>query len=144
METLLKHRKNLKNEAQKHFFEAQTGANEALNKIESMYKKIDELRLQVEELTQQGGELAKDVVQIYEFIELQKLKIEMKKVEARELLSVAEEKKELLIEATRDHKIILKLKEKRKAEHLLKIKKQEQKKLDENSIIRFNHRSMGK
>jgi|SaaInlStandDraft_6_1057023.scaffolds.fasta_scaffold18565_2 flagellar protein FliJ len=140
LETLLKHRKRVEEEAQRVYFEAKSKADAALAEIEQMYDKIDEARQRAEALETEGGDVSQYVIQIDQFIMGQKLKIEMKKVIVRELLSEAEEKHELLTEASQEFKIIEKLKENKKAEYLKIKRKKEQKKLDENSVIRFNYK----
>ncbi len=139
-EALLKQRKRLENQAQIVYAEAQAEANAVLNEIEAMYTKIEDSRKRIQDLSETDGGFSKEAINIGDYIELVKVKIELKKVEARELLSIAEDKKELLLEASKEYKIISKLKEKKELAFRKLKNKKEQKFLDEISIINFNHR----
>ena len=137
LETVLKHRQRLEDEAQREFAEAQAAVEACLREVEAMYQRLDETREEVKAALQSGAAGAIDTVRGLEgFITGHKIRIELKRLEARALLTIAEDKQERLIEAARERKILVKLKEKRLAEFRLRLARMEAKEQDDITMVR--------
>jgi flagellar FliJ protein len=137
LNTVLKHRKRLEDVAQREFSEAQDAVDRCLNEIESMYRRIDEVRGEIAQLEKVGQpESLAEIQGMQNFIGGQKVRIERLRLQARELLQVAEEKHEALIAAAREKKILVKLKEKRFAEYKAWLQRVEAKELDDLTMVR--------
>ena len=136
-ETLLKQRKRMEEAAQREFVAAQVKVNEILNIIDQMYSRVDEVRIQISEIQKNGNENLNQIQQIESFIDGQKVRIEMKRAEARELMQVLEEKQEILIEKTKEHKALKILKEKQFKEFQKMKKKKEAKNIEDLVTMRF-------
>jgi flagellar protein FliJ len=137
LEAVLKHRKRLEEAAQREFAEAQDAVDQCLKKIEGMYTRIDEVRVDIANQQDSTGHDKITAIQEMEhFISGHKIRIERLRLEARELLMVAEQKQEALIHAAREKKIMVKLKEKRLQEYKEWLRKLEAKELDDQNMIR--------
>lgn len=141
LESVLRHRQRLEDEAQREFLVAQAAVNEALAVIESMYKRFDEVREEIGEAQRAGtsGHIAL-VVEMEAFLIGFTRQIEMKRLEARELLMVAESKQETLVLAAREKKVLAKLKEKRLLERKEWLKQIEVKEMDDMTTMRRGRR----
>lgn len=136
LETVLKHRKRLEEMAQRDFMEAQAAVDAVLQRLESMYQRMDEVRAEIENTQKLSGRDAIAAIQEMEkFLIGQKVRIEHTRQEARELLMIAEEKQEALIEAAREKKVLVKLKEKRFAEYKEWLARVEAKALDDQAMM---------
>lgn len=135
-EGLLKHRKRLEEVAKKEFFLAQSKVDEILNEINKMYERIDEVRAEISNTQQIGGKGSSKIVQLEDFIKGQNIKIKNARHAARELMQIAEEKREVLVEKVKEFKMIDKIKEKRKDEYKVARRKKEQKEIDDILIMR--------
>lgn len=138
LESVLKHRQRLEDFAQREFAEAQAAVDALLNEIEVMYARMDEVREEI--LAAQRGGSANQigmVVQMENFLVGQKKQIEVKRLEARGLMVIAEEKQEKLIAAAREKKILVKLKERRQKEHFERLRQLEIKEQDDMTTIRL-------
>lgn len=135
-EKLLKHRQSLENFAQRDWAEAQGHVDRAQSELKRMYDLIDQSRIRAADLENRGGAHGVALGQIDDFIRGQKIRIERLRLKIRELQAVAEEKHELLVEAAKERKILEKLKEKKKEEHRLLLKKSELKELDDIVVTR--------
>lgn len=139
LESVLKHRKRLEDVAQREYMEAQRAVDECLQAMEQMYQRIDEVRAEIAEAQKTSS---KDKIQHIRdmefFIEGQKIRIQTLRQKARELLMVAEEKHEALVEAAKEKGVLVKLKEKRLAEYNEWLRKVEAKELDDQTMIRLN------
>jgi flagellar protein FliJ len=132
LETVLKHRKRLEEAAQREFAEAQAAVDAVLQRIEAMYKRSDEVREEILAAQADGSfQKIQEVREMESFLGGHKLRIEALRLEARQLLMVAEEKQEALIEAAREKKILVKLREKRLAEYREWLRQVEIKELDD-------------
>ncbi|NJL23745.1 MAG: flagellar export protein FliJ [Calothrix sp. SM1_5_4] len=142
LETVLKHRKRLEEIAQREFGEAQAAVEACLRELESMYNRMDEVRAEILDAQKVGSrEKMEEVRGMEGFIDGQKIRIERQRLEARRLLSVAEEKQEALIEAAREKKILVKLKDKRLREYKEWLGRVEAKELDDMTMIRQARRA---
>lgn len=131
-----KHRKILVDLARKEYLDAQAKVDDKLAEIKGYYTSIDNARDRAVSAQVEGGKRAAELVQIEEFIKGQEVRIERARREARELMSVAEEKHEILIERVRDHKAMLKLRERHFEEFRRTRKKLAQKEVDDQMVMR--------
>lgn len=136
-EKLLDHKRTLEDIARREFFEAQRLVDEANRELERMYAQIDESRARALKLETEGGEKATSLVQIDEFINLQKIRIERHRMKMRELIAEAERRQDLLVEAAKERKTLEKLRERRLEEHAHQAKLAELKEVDELVVTRF-------
>lgn len=137
LETVLKHRKRLEDVAQREYIEAQRRLETCLAEIDAMYKRIDEVRLDINQAQTIGSQQKMlEIRQMEHFISGQKIRIEAARLKARELMVETEAKQDLLIEAAKDRKILLRLKEKRMAEYKLHLAQLEAKALDDLTSTR--------
>jgi flagellar FliJ protein len=143
LEPLMKHRKRLEEDAQREFFKARSAVDEALRKINSLYESIDHARRQIQLLQKSGGQSIAAITQHEEFIVGAQIRIERERKVARELMMVAEEKHQLLLEAAKEFKSIEKLKERRHRQYLEDKKKQELKIIDQTVTMRFKRGAVG-
>ena len=138
LETLLRHRKIVQDEAQRAYAEAQSAVQLQLTRIKEMYADLDEARLRAENLQKRGGACLPDLLQIEDYVQGQKVRIQRARQKARELMQVAEEKLEILTEKMQEHKVLEKLKEKQKEEMRRAYNKKQQKESDDISLMRFD------
>lgn len=138
LDSLLKHRSTLKDQARREYAEAQAKVQDCLAEIQRMYNQIDQTRLMIAE-TERNGQAPQSSVFIssHEFMDGQKIKIERKRREARELMVVSERKLDALIEVTREHEVLKRLKEKKLAEFKVMSKKRELKRIDDLVTMRL-------
>lgn len=115
--------------------------DQCLRIIEEMYQRMDEVREDILN-AQRKGDTAhiQQIVEMESFLNGQKVRIERKRLEARELLIVAEAKHEALIEAAKEKKILVKLKEKRLAEYREWLRRIELKEMDDLTNMRVARR----
>lgn len=137
LEAVLKYRRRVEEIAQREFAEAQTAVDDCLRKIEAMYKRSDEVREDISD-AQKGGKVdgVEHIREMELFLAGQKIRIATLRQHARELLQIAEEKQEALIQAAQDKKSLEKMKEKRFAEWEAWLRKLEAKELDDMTTVR--------
>jgi len=143
LNTVLKHRQRLEDVAQREYAEAQAAVDECLRTIEAMYQRSDEVREDIAAAQKRGS--AENLQQIRDmetFLGGQKIRIEQMRLKARELLVVAEVKQEALIEAAKEKKILVKLKEKRFAEYKEWLARMETKEMDDMTSMRAARRKL--
>lgn len=142
LETVLKHRQRREELAQRELAEAQAAVDQCLKQIESMYERGDQVREEILDLQKHGDPSAvSQILEREEFLRGHRIRIEKLRLEARELLIVAEEKHELLIEAAREKKILEKLKEKKHLQYREWLKQLEVKQLDDITMTRAGRKS---
>lgn len=137
-ETLKKHRKTLRDIAQKDYADAEAKANEQMQLIESLYVQIDEANEKSLKLREARPVDMDQMKSIEEFVELQKVKIELEREKARELLSVMEEKQEVLMEKAREFKVVEILRAKELEKHKEKMRLIEAKEVDDINLMRHS------
>lgn len=137
LQKVMEHRKTLENIAQRDFQEAaaehakQVKIREAMEEqLRQAYDRAFQVQHSVE------GSTSEQLKQIHDFILGQKVRIERQSAKIQECDKLVEEKREILREKAVDYKIIEKLREKRKTEFELEMRKKEQTELDEVSILR--------
>lgn len=136
-EFLLRHRKRLEEIARRDYAQARRELEDCLAGIDRMYLSIEETRVYIAEQQRLGTVEA--VIQIRDceaFIEGQKIRITKERERARGLMRVAEDKQELLIEAAKNHKMIGKLKERKRKQFRKDKKRIETKRIDDLVVIR--------
>lgn len=137
LESVLKHRERLEEIAQRELAEAQAAVNEVLARIEAMYRRMDEVREEILAAQKIGSqEKLEEVRQMEHFITNERRRVEQVRLEARELMAVAEEKQEKLMLAAQEKKIMTKLKERRLREHRERLARIEAKELDDLTMTR--------
>lgn len=137
LEAVLKYRQRLEELAQREFAEAQSNVDECLKRIEQMYQRMDEVREEVLAAQKMGtGGKIEEIREMEHFLTGHQIRIEAVRREARVLLQIAEEKHEALIAAARDKKMLVKLKEKKKAEYQEWRNTIEAKELDDMTTVR--------
>ncbi|MGZ3721477.1 MAG: flagellar export protein FliJ [Bdellovibrionales bacterium] len=134
LEAVLKHRKRLEDEAQREFAIAQNAVDAILRKLEDMYTRMDEVREEIAAAQRHAN--LNEVRDMETFIGGHKIRIEAVRLEARELLRVAEEKQEALILAAQEKKVLVKLKEKRLVEYKDWLNRIEAKNADDQTQMR--------
>jgi flagellar export protein FliJ len=105
--------------------------------IEEMYQSMDETRSAISQAQTLGN--VHDLERIRgmeQFLIGQKIRIEKKRAEARELLAIAEQKQDALIHAAQERKIMDNLKERRRVQYVEKMKMLETKELDDLTMVR--------
>lgn len=141
LNTVLKHRQRMEDVAQREFAEAQAAVDECLRTIEAMYQRMDEVREEIQAAQQKGdGHHLQQIHDMETFLSGQKVRIDRLRLKARELLVIAEEKQEILIEAAREKKILAKLKDKRFAEYKERLSRLENKEMDDLTNMRTARR----
>lgn len=137
LEALLKQRSREKEQAQSAYAKAQRNVNEKMKEIDCVYTTMQNTREEGVRVSVNGTSQHGFYSMSESYLVGAKTKVEMLKAEARELMIIAEDKHEALVEVTRDFKIIEKLKEKRKKEYQLALKKRREKATEELNIMRF-------
>ncbi len=136
LESVLKHRKRLEDVAQREFVQAQADVDAALGRLEKMYQRLDEVRVEISGKETSGGrEAIANICELELFLRGHKVRIESVRLEARELLAIAETKQEALIHAATEKKVLVKLREKRLAEHRLVLERMEAKIQDDQAMM---------
>jgi flagellar FliJ protein len=136
LEKLLEHKRTLERQAQKAWAEAQANVDRATKELNALYAAVDEARHEVPRMEREGRSAA-SVAQVDEFINGQKIRIERKRGEIRELLAIAEARQVELVEAAKERKTLEKVREKRLDDFKLRRKKHELKENDELVVTRF-------
>jgi flagellar FliJ protein len=136
LESVMRHRKVERDLAEREHAEALNNLNRKLGAIKQMYVDIDEARVKASNVTSAGGQGWGELVQVEEFIVGQKVRIERARMEARDLMTIVEEKHELLVSAAQRMKVLEKLKEKKLAEFKTASKKHELAQLEDIIILR--------
>lgn len=136
LDTVMRQRRVEQDLAQKDYFTAQAAVNQQLSLIKVMYEESDSAREMAGSLQMMGGTKVPDLIQIEEFISLQKLKIQRAREKARELMAIAEEKQEILVEKAQNVKVLEKLREKQHEEFKKEKSKRETIEMDDMTIMR--------
>lgn len=131
-----KHRKILMDLARKEYLDAQAAVDEKLNEIKSYYESIDQARERAAEAQVTGGKPQGELWQLENFVLGQGVRIERARIEARGLMAAAEEKHEILVEKVKEHKVMLKLRDKHLEEFKRNQKKLMAKRDDDQMVMR--------
>ncbi len=142
LEPVLKQRKRVEDVAQTEFAMAQAELNQCLKKIDQMYEEIDRARENIVREQKSKEALALERIrQAEKFILGQQLLIERERLRARDLMQKAEDKQQILIEASKERKALGRLKEKRQVEHKKELDLLDEKNTDELVTMRFKRRT---
>ncbi len=136
LEVLLDHRKKLENEARRNFMLAQSRVDEAIAELNGFYDQVDRTRTENGDIEKSGGRASPKLMANDDFIAGQKFRIEAQRLKIRELKVIADDLMEIMIEAAKEAKTLVKLKERRTDEHKLAERKHELKVTDEIVILR--------
>lgn len=143
LESLLKHKRRLEEQAQREYMEAQAQLQSGLEEIKGMYASVDETRRSIaKEYGSKAENKIQRVRQMDEFILGMDVRIHRARLKARDLMRVVEEKQQLLIEASKEKKIIEKLKEKRWMSYKDEARRLEIRELDDMVTMRFKRRAV--
>ena len=139
LQSVLKHRLRLRDEAQREHMAAKAKVDDCLAEIQKMYDQMDQARnlIAASEKTGTKGQAAV-FSSSHEFLSGQKVKIERRREEARQLMAVAEQKLEVLIEASKEYEALKNLKKRRFEEFKKQKTKKENSEIDDLVTMRFN------
>lgn len=137
LQKVLENRKIKENLAQKDFQEALLLLNEETTRFQDMEKARTEAHNQAGQLSQQGGAQGPALVQIHEFIKGQEIRLQRQKQKIQEIENLVEAKREILRQAALEYKIMEKMRENKFEEYRQERLAQDQKEMDEQSILRF-------
>lgn len=138
LEVVLKHRKALRDLAQKELNDAENRLQEHLRSINDMFREVDASRnLAAQEQAQSKIDMNR-LSDLENYILSVKVKIKEARNRSRDFMQVVEEKRDALVEKAREFRSIELLKEKRKEEYLQEHKRKEMKKLDD--IVQMRHK----
>ncbi len=135
-EKILNHRRGLEDIARRDWLVANGKLNQAMKELDALFAQIEDSRLRASKIERGGGPLAPQLAMTDQFINGQKIRVEKKRLEVRELMGEAERLHEILVEAAREKKVLEKLRERRFADYKLLRKKMELKAADELTVTR--------
>lgn len=137
LQAVLKHRKILENLAQKEFSQVQALLLEEELHLQHLESQLHESFMTAGAASAAGGTLSAKLDQITEFKKLQGVLIINQKKRVQEVQNMVESKREILRAAAVEYKIMERLREKKLEEFKYSMQIEEQKELDELSILRF-------
>ena len=139
LESLLKLRKRKEESAQIEYILARKAVDNSSDKINKMYSEIDHSRIEIFNHQNSNGQHKEMILHLESYIEGLKTKIELERNVLRQLIMEAEEKQFLLSEASKEFKILDKLKEKKLNQYKEEILKKESSEIDELVVLRFKN-----
>jgi flagellar export protein FliJ len=143
LEVLRRQRKAELDVAQREYAQAQKNVRDQMILIDRLYKEIDDSRIYAVQLNLKGGRCSEELRTVDEFVTGQKVKINLARQKARELMSIEEEMHEVLVEKDRALKVLEKLKEKQKEDHKKAVRRKEAKAAEDLVIMkRYNARGL--
>ncbi len=137
LDKVLNHRKNLEDVAQRDFQEAQANLNFEIQKLSQMQEAVRMARLEAFKFQSDGGKSSSHLNQVHDYMVGQDLRMERQKEKIKENENLVENLREILRAKAIDCKIITELKQKKKTEFNIEKNKSEQKKSDEQNVMRF-------
>lgn len=137
LQNVLRHRKTKEDLAQKDFMDAQAILMGEQAKLKEMEDKLHESFQVMGQLHQQGGSQGPALMQIAEFKKLQEIRIAGQKDRIRLAEKLVEDKREILRQAALEYKMMDRYRERKFEEYKFERKTNEQKEMDEMSILRF-------
>ncbi len=138
LEKVLKHKKILEDQAKREFGEISRRVREQEDYLKNLE---NDLSIAIENkyrIQQMGGSIASYLEFFHYYYGAQKQMIENQKKIIQGLEKILEEKRQFLVQAAREHKTFIALKDKKKEEFIKEQKKREQKRLDDMNIMRQN------
>lgn len=137
LQKVLEHRKIRESLVQKDFQDALGLLNDETSRLEHMLEKVREAHAHAGAFAAQGGVQGPALMQIHEFLKGQDIRIQRQKQKVQELEKLVESKREILRQAAQEYKIMDKMREKKFEDYKLERNAQDQKDMDEQSILRF-------
>ena len=137
LQKVLEHRKLTENLKQKDFQEAVMYLNQENSKLNSMIQQKTLAHESAGQLVKQGGSQGPALTQVHEFLKGQDVLIEKQKLKVQEAEKLVESRREILKQAAQEYKIIEKMRENQFEEYRQKRLQDDQKEMDEQSILRF-------
>lgn len=137
LERVLKHRKTIENQAQKDFQEAMAVLNEHIQKLELMRQQVHEAQLHRGDLSILGGRQGPGWQVTEEFLRGQEIRIKRQETVIEQAKAIVEEKREILLNAAKEYKIIESLKEKRFKAFKEEYNYREQVRADDLNVMRY-------
>ncbi len=138
LDKVLVHRKIQVDLAQKDFLEAERALDLEVTNLKDMIQKKEDALVQRTGAVQGLASWANEVNQINVYLSGQDLRIRKQNERLLELRKVVESRREILQEALTAAKMIERLREKKKQQYFSEVLKDEQKEIDELSVIRFS------
>src|SRR5690606_19844496 len=138
LDPVLRSRKIEQDQAQKEFLLAERALHLQLQFIRKLYEATDDARVDIAEIQNAGGTQSTRLQFLEEFIEGQKVRIKRERDKARELMREKEDKFDILVEKSKDFKVIEKLKERRRETFRKEKSLKETKEIDDITVMRFN------
>ena len=124
--------------AQKEFLDAERELDQEIQKLNQMISMKESALLQRSEAVQGSTSWANSVEQINTFLTGQDFRIKKQSERLLVLKKVVESRREILQDALTAAKMIERLREKKKAQYYREVLNNEQKEIDELSVIRFS------
>ncbi|MBK9323184.1 MAG: flagellar export protein FliJ [Bdellovibrionaceae bacterium] len=137
LQKVLEHRKIKENVAQKDFQDSVALLGEMNTKLICLEELVDDARARSFDVQNTGGKAGPSLQQMQNFIQNQKILIEMQRVKIQQQEVVVEEKRGILLKAAVETKAIVTFKEKKYEEFKKRTDSEEQKEMDEQSVLRF-------
>jgi flagellar FliJ protein len=137
LQKVLDHRKIKEDLAHKDFQDVLNDLHLLQNILQEMETAIHEAHVRSGALQSQGGTQGPALSQIYEFHRNQKILIQIQRAKILNQEKAVEEKRDILRQAAVETKTISKFKEKKFEEYKAGRETEEQKEMDEQSILRF-------
>jgi flagellar FliJ protein len=137
LQKVLEHRKIQENLKQKDFQEAVMYLTQEENRLQTMVRQKTLAHESAGSLVKQGGSQGPALTQVHEFLKGQEVLIAKQQHKVQEAEKLVEAKREILKQAAQEYKIIEKMRENQFEEYRQKRLSDDQKEMDEQSILRF-------
>lgn len=138
LDPVLRNRKIQQDLAQKDYLEAERAVTAQLQYIKQLYSEMDDAREDIATIQNAGGHQTFRLQFLEDFIEGQKVRIKSERDKARELMRIKEDKFDILVEKSKDFKVIEKLKENQATTFRKEKSMREQKAADDMTVMRFD------
>lgn len=136
LEKVLKHKKILEDQAKKDFSEISKRLRDQEQYLENLEQDLKTAYDNKYQIQKMGGNISAYLEFFHNYYGAQKKLIENQKKIIQGMTKILEEKREFLVQAARDHKTFVMLREKKKQEFRKELLKREQKRLDDMNIMR--------
>lgn len=137
LQKVLEHRKIQENLKQKDFQEAVTLLDQEQARLEHMLQQKTQAHESAGHLVKQGGSQGAGLSQVHDFLKGQNVLIQRQQLKVQEAEKLVEAQREILKQAAQEYKIIEKMRENQFEQYRQKRLSDEQKEMDEQSILRF-------
>lgn len=137
LQKVLEHRKIQENLKQKDFQDAVMALQEEQARLESMLQQKTQAHASAGQMVKQGGQQGAGLSQVHDFLRGQDVLIQRQQLKVQEAEKLVEAKREILKQAAQEYKIIEKMRENQFEQYRQKRLSDDQKEMDEQSILRF-------